>query len=83
MTDRFVLVFAFADDDVLDALPVAVLLLVDGVLFVQLLALVLRDVVQGVLVDHPHTVVLRPTPHTARQNEVSNEHAGELYNLRE
>ena len=54
--------FPFADDDILDALSVAVLFLVDRVLFVQLLALVLGDVVQSVLVDHPHTVMLAGIP---------------------
>ena len=59
MSHRFILVFPLADNDVLDALAVAVLLLVDGVLFVELLALLLGDVVQRVLVDNAHPVVLQ------------------------
>ena len=49
---------AFADDDVLDASPVSELLLEHGVEFEKFLRLLLRDSVQGIFINHPHSLKL-------------------------
>lgn len=48
-----------ADDDILYAATVPKFLLKHGVELKELLSLLLRNAIQGVLVDHPHTFKLR------------------------
>lgn len=49
---------SLADDDVLDPPPVSKLLLKHGVELEELLRLLFRYSVQGVLIDHPNTFKL-------------------------
>lgn len=49
---------SLADDDILDSSSVSKLLLKHGVVLEELLCLVFRDSVQGVLIDHPNTFKL-------------------------
>lgn len=49
---------ALADDDVLNAPPVSKLLLKHGVVLKEFLRLLLGDLAQGVLINHPNTFKL-------------------------
>ena len=49
----------FAHDDVFDAPPVTKLLLKDGIIFKEFLGLLLRNSIQGILVDHSHPLKLK------------------------
>ncbi|RUS80281.1 hypothetical protein EGW08_011965, partial [Elysia chlorotica] len=51
----YLLIFdpAFADNDILYSCAASEFLLVNGVMFVDLLTLVLRKMIQGILVHHP------------------------------
>ena len=57
-TDLLVLELAFVDDDVFDSGATSVLLLVDRVLLVDLLATLLVEFVERVLVDGARSLVL-------------------------
>ena len=57
-TDLLVLELAFVDDDVFDSGATSVLLLVDRVLLVNLLATLLVEFVERVLVDGARSLVL-------------------------
>ena len=48
-----------AHDDVFDAPPVTKLLLKDGIIFKEFLGLLLRNSIQGILVDHSHPLKLK------------------------
>ena len=57
-TDLLVLELAFVDDDVFDSGATSVLLLMDRVLLVNLLATLLIEFVERVLVDGARSLVL-------------------------
>ena len=58
LTDLLVLELAFVDDDVFDSGATSVLLLMDRVLLVNLLATLLIEFVERVLVDGARSLVL-------------------------
>lgn len=55
----FILESSFADNDVFNAPSVPKLLLKDGVVLEELLGLLFGNSIQGISVDHPHSLKLK------------------------